>query len=46
MPELDGYLVYGDYCTGRIWALNTGGGEPILLVRTSAGIVSWPHVRR
>jgi hypothetical protein len=43
MPELDGYLIYGDYCSGRIWALNTGigGGLPIELVNTTAFIVSF-----
>ena len=31
-PELDGWYVYGDFCFGRIWALDTvNGGPPILL---------------
>ena len=27
MPELQGWYVYGDYCSGRIWALDTAGGQ-------------------
>jgi len=33
MPELDGWYVFGDYCSGRIWALDTASSDspPILL---------------
>jgi hypothetical protein len=33
MPELDGWYVFGDYCSGRIWALDTASPDspPILL---------------
>lgn len=35
MPELQGWYVYGDYCSGRIWALNTAGNSgPVLLSET------------
>jgi glucose/arabinose dehydrogenase len=26
MPELNGWYVYGDYCSGRIWAVNVAPG--------------------
>jgi len=42
LPELDGWLIYGDYCSGRIWALNaTGSGGPVELVKSVASIVSF-----
>jgi hypothetical protein len=43
MPELDGYLIYGDFCSGRIWALETSDTEnpPLELVNTSVGIISF-----
>ena len=28
VPELAGRYVYGDYCSGRIWALDLSGDEP------------------
>ncbi len=28
VPELEGRYVYGDYCSGRIWALDAGGRDP------------------
>jgi glucose/arabinose dehydrogenase len=42
MPELDGYLIYGDYCSGRIWALDTTDDKPkpIELLNDQWGIVS------
>ena len=34
MPELQGWYVYGDYCSGRVWALDTASNsDPVLLVR-------------
>jgi glucose/arabinose dehydrogenase len=52
MPELQGWYVYGDYCSGRIWAVNadarqtTGGQAPhelavIPLADTNAAIASF-----
>jgi glucose/arabinose dehydrogenase len=33
MPELDGWYVYGDFCTGKIWAVDTTSdtSDPVLL---------------
>ena len=31
VPALRGRYVYGDFCSGRIWSLHTGGGRPQLL---------------
>jgi glucose/arabinose dehydrogenase len=28
VPALRGHYLYSDYCSGRIWALDTGGGGP------------------
>jgi glucose/arabinose dehydrogenase len=42
MPELDGWYVYGDYCSGRIWAVNTADDQPaVLLAETGLPIVSF-----
>ena len=42
MPELVGWFVYGDYCSGRVWAVNTeGGAPPVLLVDTNLSITSF-----
>jgi glucose/arabinose dehydrogenase len=42
MPELDGWYVYGDYCSGRIWAVNTADdSEPVLLADTGQSIASF-----
>jgi glucose/arabinose dehydrogenase len=42
MPELDGWYVYGDYCSGKIWALNTPDeGLPVLLADTGLPISSF-----
>ncbi|MEO8456758.1 MAG: PQQ-dependent sugar dehydrogenase [Chloroflexota bacterium] len=39
MPELNGYFIYGDFCSGRIWGLNTNdpGSAPILLINPISG---------
>ena len=36
LPELDGYYIYGDFQSGRIWAIDADnpGSPPILLGRT------------
>ena len=31
VPALRGRYVYGDFCSGRLWSLPTGGGRPQLL---------------
>jgi glucose/arabinose dehydrogenase len=43
MPELEGYLIYGDFCSGRVWALNTADedSDPVLLADTDLHFVSW-----
>jgi glucose/arabinose dehydrogenase len=43
MPELDGYYIYGDWCSGRIWALDTNDddSDPIQLADTNMHPVSW-----
>jgi len=44
MPELRGWYLYGDFCSGRVWALNAHGGpgaEPVELANTKASIASF-----
>lgn len=42
MPELNGWYVYGDFCTGRIWAVNTADeSPPVLLAETGLPITSF-----
>ena len=42
MPELRGWYVYGDYCSGRIWALDTASNtDPVLLAEPGHSISSF-----
>ena len=42
MPELAGWYVYGDFCSGNIWAVNTAGeSAPVLLAATGQPIASF-----
>ncbi|HWQ29069.1 MAG TPA: PQQ-dependent sugar dehydrogenase, partial [Dehalococcoidia bacterium] len=43
MPELDGWYVYGDFCNGRVWAVNTADDTtpPVLLAETGHAISSF-----
>lgn len=43
MPELDGWYVYADYCTGRVWALDASSdtSEPVVLIDHGDPIVSF-----
>lgn len=43
MPELDGHLLYGDYCSGRIWALDAeeASPTPIEMLNDQWAIVSF-----
>ena len=42
MPELNGWFVYGDFCSGKIWAVNTvGSAAPVLLANTGLPIASF-----
>jgi len=43
MPELDGWYVYGDFCSGRVWALDTSdeAGDPVVLMDSEKQISSF-----
>ena len=43
MPELDGWYVYGDYCSGNVWAIDASAipGEPILISESGLNITSF-----
>ncbi len=42
MPELNGWYVYGDFCSGMIWAVNTADDSPpVLLADTGLEISSF-----
>jgi len=45
MPELDGWFVFGDHCTGRIFAVDTRhSGGRVQLVNTDVAIVSFTEL--
>src|SRR3990170_1289424 len=45
MPELDGWYVYGDFCSGNIWAVNTvGSAAPVLLADTGLPVASFAEL--
>lgn len=42
LPELRGWYVYADYCSGRVWALDTEGeSEPRVLIEEGPPIASF-----
>jgi glucose/arabinose dehydrogenase len=41
IPALDGWYLFGDYCSGRIRALSSGGGDPSIVLETHGSIVSF-----
>ena len=42
MPELQGWFVYGDYCSGRVWAVDTtSNADPVLLTNSGHSITSF-----
>lgn len=43
MPELTGWYIYGDYCSGRIWGVDTGSenGPAIPIADTGRSITSF-----
>ncbi len=42
LPKLNGFYVYADFCTGTIWAVNSGNeSEPIVLVETGDQLTSF-----
>lgn len=43
MPELDGWYIYGDFCNGLVWALDTedSSAEPVLISESGESISSF-----
>lgn len=43
MPELDGWYIYGDYCSGRVWGFDTAAAtaEPVVLLDSGKPISSF-----
>lgn len=43
MPELQGWYVYGDYCSGKVWAVDTASTDspPVQLADTGLSISSF-----
>jgi glucose/arabinose dehydrogenase len=43
MPELDGYYIYGDFCSGRVWGVNTADdtSPPVELMNSGKPIASF-----
>jgi glucose/arabinose dehydrogenase len=42
LPELVGWYIYGDYCSGNIWAVNTADdSDPVLLARSELPIAAF-----
>ena len=45
IPSLQGWYVYGDFCSGEIWAVNPGDGSaPVLLQDTPYSISSFAEL--
>src|SRR3990172_5464021 len=45
MPELNGWYIYGDFCSGKIWAVDTvGSAAPVLLADTGLPIASFAEL--
>jgi glucose/arabinose dehydrogenase len=36
LPALVGHYLYADFCSGRVWAVNVEGGEPVQLLGQSS----------
>lgn len=46
LPELAGWYIYGDFCSGRVWALDTAEDSlPVLLAETGLPISSFGELR-
>jgi hypothetical protein len=46
MPELDGWYIYGDFCSGLVWGFDTTDvtsetATPVVLVDTESAISSF-----
>ena len=45
IPSLYGYYVYADFCSGKVWAVNTAdGSDPVLLADTTYRISSFAEL--
>ena len=45
VPELDGAYVFGDFCSGRVWAMEASGAGPAVPVAdTGASITSFAQI--
>ena len=40
MPELDGWFAYGDFCSKKVWAVNTADASPPVLLTTSGRAIT------
>jgi glucose/arabinose dehydrogenase len=38
IPTLDGFYLYADFCSGRIWRLRSGGRRPVLMTSISGRV--------
>ena len=42
MPELRGWYVYGDYCSKKVWAVDTAdNSDPVQLTTSGTGITAF-----
>ncbi|MEX0750629.1 MAG: PQQ-dependent sugar dehydrogenase [Dehalococcoidia bacterium] len=46
LPELEGWYIYGDFCSGLVWGINTSSAttetaNPVLLAQTGRAIASF-----
>ena len=39
IPDLDGWFLYGDFCSGRIWGVNQASGWPSVLLKDTGLMV-------
>jgi glucose/arabinose dehydrogenase len=46
MPEMVGWYVYGDFCSGKLWAINAeaDAGDPVPLADTGLRITSFAEI--
>ena len=46
MPDLNGWYVYGDFCSGKIWAVDaaSASGAPVLLIDSPYSISSFAQL--
>ena len=42
LPALRGYYIYGDFCSGTIWALRSDlAGDPVVIAETNDSILTF-----